>query len=496
MDILFPDDLQETPTIEFHSIEGESWMALNASASVIPAEAKDYRARKADENRATGPTGVFLEMEWAIDMDWYDHDASWQPYIPLKSDDSIEGPLSESGLDWFFDFGMSTPWELGDTENFFFPERTRSLIETDLANWSWFIDEVTTNHPFPRNSPRPRPYDRDIVLTGFSSCEALQAAAGVAKRTAIDYLGFLAWWTSTISRWEADLDAHMANQIRDLHLDRFRKRGVLVDLERQWQEINIPNLLQHGVPTAYPWSPYLSMLPRFRRLSPHVLEAYDERRLSRGGDVLSTDFDDWTDDMAVIKQFDHFFQEIPGAGRPDPDVRFDEDWEYYVVDFQGWSRCRVPMSVAQEYYVLFASTVVRENRSTVALFRRWEPLDNIVGDLPRLVERTEDGIERYSFVREPCEIREMHKFKHAPLPGQRFDLDGRPVLSLSSDGSRADSSIRRDRLQDGVAPSAGRWLRLMVSNSAQRARSRPSDSDSASQTHSASQMSSSNRMRD
>ena len=178
--------------------------------------------------------------------------------------------------------------------------------------------------------------------------------------------------------------------------------------------------------------------------------------------MLSTDFNDWTDDMAVIQQFDHFFQEIPGAGRPDPDVRFDEDWEYYVVDFQGWSRRRVPMSVAQEYYVLFASMVVRENCSTVALFRQWEPLDNIVGDLPCLVERTEDGIEWCSFVREPCEIREMHKFKHAPLLGQRFDLDGRPVLSLSSDGSHADSIDFRKELLPLQVDGLGSWCRTVL----------------------------------
>ena len=90
-------------------------------------------------------------------------------------------------------------------------------------------------------------------------------------------------------------------------------------------------------------------------------------------------------------------------GRPDPDVQFDDDWEYYVVDFQGWSRRRIPVSVAQEYYILFASTVDREDHGTVVLFRRWEPLDNLTDGLPHLTGLA--GVEGCnSVMRGSCEI--------------------------------------------------------------------------------------------
>lgn len=207
---------------------------------------------------------------------------------------------------------------------------------------------------------------------------------------------------------------------------------MLIDLEQHWQEVNIPNLLQHGVPIAYPWSPTLSMTPRFYGLAPRILQAYDKRRLSTGGEVLSTDFDDWTDEFVVIQQYDHFFQEISVNGRPDPDVRFDDDWDYYVVDFQGWSRCWIPIMVAQEYYILFASTVDREDLRTVVLFRRWEPLDNFDGGLPRLVRPAGEGEEYNSIARGSCKIREMHKFKHAPVSTRRYDLDGRLLSSHCS----------------------------------------------------------------
>ena len=499
MDFLFTDDQGKVPTIEFRSVGGDSWMALNASSIAIPGEAMDYRAQKADERRPTGPTGVFLEMEWALDMDWYDHDASWRPFIPLKPSDSSEGALSESGLDWFFEFDMSTPYIQGTGGGFTIPEHTRSTIDTDLTNWSWLIDEIATNHPFPYEASRPCPYDRGVITRGFDSCEELQAAGGIVKRTAVDYLGFLTWWMASISRWEANLDEQVTKQIKDLRLTQFHKRGVLVDLDRHWQEVNIPNLLRNGVPIAYLWTPSLSTSPRFRCLAPRILQAYDERRLSTGGEVRSTDFSDWADEFAVIQQYDHFFQEISSSGRPDPDVRFDDEWDFYVVDFQGWSRRRIPSSVAQEYYILFASTVERECQSTVVLFRRWEPLDNLMGGSPRFIGPTTDDESRSNFVRGSCEIREMHKFKHAPFSGRHFDIDGRLLLSLSPlDGSMGTTRHLRGATREEISPATGRWLRLMASDDKRRTRARYSDGDSmnSSQSRPTSHMSSSNRSRD
>ncbi|KIJ90559.1 hypothetical protein K443DRAFT_15120 [Laccaria amethystina LaAM-08-1] len=341
--------------------------------------------------------------------------------------------------------------------------------------------------------------DRGIITRGFSSCAELQAAGGVVKRTAIDYLGFLAWWTASISRWEADLDDQVTTQIKGLGLAQFRKRGVLIDLEQHWQEINIPNLLKNSVPIAYPWTPSLSMSPRFRCLAPRILQAYDERRLSTGGEVHSTDFNDWADEFSIIQQYDLFFQEIPSSGRPDPDVRFDDEWGFYVIDFQGWSRRRIPLSVAQEYYILFASTVERELHSTVVLFRRWEPLDNFAGGLPRLVGPTTEDESCSNFVRGSCEIREMHKFKHAPVSGKHFDMDGRPLLPLTpSDGSLGITRLLRDMTREEISPAAGRWLRLMASDDRRRIESRYSDGDSvsSSQSRPTSHMSSNHRSRD
>ena len=93
--------------------------------------------------------------------------------------------------------------------------------------------------------------------------EDLQTAGGAGRCTALDYLGFLNWWTISISGWDANLDFHIAKFIKALELDLFCKHGVLIERTRDWHEIKIPNLIQHHVPMAYPCTMPLTSIPHF-----------------------------------------------------------------------------------------------------------------------------------------------------------------------------------------------------------------------------------------
>jgi len=314
-------------------------------------------------------------MEWGLDMDWYDCEACWHPYIPLRMEDAEGEPLSKSGSDWFFDFDMTTPYDHLSMGVFIVPEPTREQIHTDITKWAWCIDNICSNHPFPPQTARPTMFDLGTLVQGFSTLQDLQAAGGICKHTAVDHLGFLTWWTLSVSRWDANLDHHVVAVIKCLHLH-FHRRGVLVDLEQDWQEINMPNLIRHQVPVAYLWTPALTSLPRFTSLPPRVLVAYDQMCSSLGREICSDDILDLQSDFAVIKDFDHFFQSIYSGGHPDPDVEFDDDWSYYVVNFQGWMRRQIPLRITRHYYLLFASSVSREGRLQIILFCRWELLDN------------------------------------------------------------------------------------------------------------------------
>ena len=250
-----------------------------------------------------------------------------------------------------------------------------------------------------------------------------------------DYLGFLTWWTSSVSCWDANLDHHVVNTIRDLQLHRFRRRGVLVDLERHWREINIPNLLQHKIPIAYPWSSALASIPCFTGLAPHVLTMYDQLRGALARDVHSSELQGLSSDFAVMRRFDHYFQELHPEGRPDSDVIFNDNWSYFMVDFQGWSRRQIQLRVACHYYLLFASSVGMEDESNVVLFHRWEPLGNLLVEQPSAMQ----DVEESGVVRGTGEIRDLHKYNHAPTDGSHVDLDGQPQCSAClPDGSHRD----------------------------------------------------------
>ena len=460
MDILFTDDAGKVPSPEFRTIGQTDWVALNTFSSAIPVEAMDYKAKRGQDHRSKGPTGVYLEMEWGLDLDWYDHNASWRPYIPLKSEDTDETSVSKSGHDWFFDFESTTPWRQLSTGVFIVPEETRARIDDDLLNLSGCIDEIATNHPFPFSSARPPPHDLGLLLRAFDTSEELQAVGCAAKRIAVDYLGFLSWWTTSISGWDAELDHHIVAYLKDIRLHRFRKRGVLVDLEKDWRHVNIPNLIRHQVPVAYPWSSSLAATPRFTILSPTVLQVYDEQRQAAQEELPSAALQGLDEDILTILKFDHFFQELCGEGRPDPDVEFDEEWQYYVVDFQGWSRRCIPLSVAKEYYVRFGSSIGHEDGGTMVLFRRWESMDNLSTMAQPAQSLGSEG--SMSMVRGSLEIRELHRSKHAPGRDALFDRDGRSFSQRDFRGI----PLRRTRSQharrrDNASLTSQRWLAQM-----------------------------------
>lgn len=105
MDFLPLDGSGLVPQVDFRTIGNDLWVGLNASCEFIPLEASayaDYQStqRVSDDFRAKGPTGLNLEMEWALDADWFDPEAGWRPYLPLPSGKAEE---------WYYQLDQSTP---------------------------------------------------------------------------------------------------------------------------------------------------------------------------------------------------------------------------------------------------------------------------------------------------------------------------------------------------------------------------------------------------
>jgi hypothetical protein len=168
----------------------------------------------------------------------------------------------------------------------------------------------------------------------------------------LEILGAIRW----IVAWDDDNEANLGFVRKDVEamgvdLDkRFSEwqlqlpggRGVLIDLSRDWRDINIALYVDHGIPVHYIWTEELQLDPRFRSLNPTFLGAFGEgllhqplpdwvERPSTGKPLVTTNRADqflqlYYPPRAVIK----LLSGVKGSKMQD-----------FVVDFEGWKARRV-----------------------------------------------------------------------------------------------------------------------------------------------------------
>jgi len=137
------------------------------------------------------------------------------------------------------------------------------------------VEHMARNVLFPE---APSPGCLDGTFQNFPS---LQRRFAEIQHSFLDLLGALRWLMVIDDDAENNLNyvakrlgmANIETHLIDWHLRESGGRGVLIDLRRDWMEINIPLYLEHGVPVHYIWSPTLQGDPRFRSLSPPVVQA-------------------------------------------------------------------------------------------------------------------------------------------------------------------------------------------------------------------------------
>jgi len=120
--------------------------------------------------------------------------------------------------------------------------------------------------------------------------------------------------------------------------------------------------------------------------------------------------------------------------------------------------------VAHRYYLHFASLVNSGNLSSTVLFCHWELLDNFSLEQPLPISVMED-VEESSVVQEMREIRELHKYNHAPIDGAHFDLDGQPLYSTQSTDNFIRDKLKRRSWHPGDSTSR-QWLQQMTDDQA------------------------------
>ena len=455
MDFLPLDGSGLVPQVDFRTIGNDLWVGLNSRCELIPSEAPayiDYQSNQhiSDDFRAKGLTGLYLEMEWALDADWYDPDAGWRPFLPLPSEGSGE---------WYYQLNQNTPPdpESASPHLTIFP-RLLSSMENDLKLLESCVVAVAKSSIFPLRAMRPGWYDFAQLRGPFDSIQSLESFGANVKRQALDYLGFLAWWTLSTSGWDLYVPQEIVDSILDFGLEDRPKRGVLIDLGRDWRQISIPHLLRHRIPIFYRWNESLQNTCRFLSLSPAILQAFDKlRQTTPDGKVFAADLPDFANDFEIMKDYDEFFQRRVFHNKPAPDLEFREDWHYAVVDFQGWMYRPIDLETAKEFAKRFSSHIVRRENRTSIIFRQWEAfhIDESIAEPAGHADWTCGS----DLVRGNVEIREIHRSFFAPVQNQRFNLNGFPDYGASLDD---------EDLQPGRPVS---WVEAMTSAEAAPSRS-------------------------
>lgn len=179
MDYLPLDNLGMVPAMDFRCISNEQWISLNTNCDSILLEAAAFidhhrMQRIADNFQPKGPTGLYLDMEWALDADWFDPDAGWRSYLPLP----VEG-----ASEWYFQLDQSTPVDPNTIPplHTIFP-RHLSTMEGNLHMLENCIVAVMKSSIFPMRGARLGRYDYEKLRGPFDSMETLEAFGANVKR--------------------------------------------------------------------------------------------------------------------------------------------------------------------------------------------------------------------------------------------------------------------------------------------------------------------------
>ena len=187
MDFLPLDGQGMVPTVDFRRISNDQWVGLNASCDSIPLEAAAFinhqrTQRISDDFQPKGPTGLFLDMEWALDADWFDPDAGWRPYLPLPAEGSSE---------WYFQLDQSMPADLTTIPplHTIFP-RLLSTMEDDLRALEGCVMAISQSSIFPIRGARLGNYNYIGLQGPFDSIQTLtnrsEPRIGIASDDPVD----------------------------------------------------------------------------------------------------------------------------------------------------------------------------------------------------------------------------------------------------------------------------------------------------------------------
>lgn len=401
------------------------WVGLNSDTSLIPDSAIVFRnlpdpGWSVDDFSDSGQT---LPFDNARDPDWYRFDEQWAPWTPTSflSQQRLRYDLLETAVPVEEQNGG---WSMAEIQ--------RQECSLDLTQVQACIRYVVDfDERVSRHMTVPGVFPTRRLAEVYPTQKLVQINAAKAKRSVLHSIGWLAWWTTIIVNWEKELSDSAVHQISSLVSTVKSKRGVICDLDRDWQTINIPLYLQNDIPFFYLWDFEARSDERFSRLNPGLNMTYWAVRQGTQLDLIP-DLEE-TDINKIAHQatkLDHFFQEIFAYQGTD-EAPILHTYSVYIIDFEGWKRRPVERSdttlaLLVKFYHYQVLEEEEDSRYKTVIFWRWRKRQPHDEYLRRQYKASLPGEDSSTL------IRELYQFNYAPKPGTTYDRETGLITSRQS----------------------------------------------------------------
>ncbi|EDQ98425.1 uncharacterized protein LACBIDRAFT_302374 [Laccaria bicolor S238N-H82] len=453
MEFLYTDGDGIVPTSGREVMPAGEWIALNASAGKIPStdvfqQALEDRAFQLEETCAR-PTA----WTWTKEPAWFSQRYHWDAWNVIES-----FPDENDNVPWYFNKGSAPIINNGGKFYLATDLREKAM---DLLSRLWLcVESVVSNHPFIKGTDHPLKFNYLRLQSGWDSADSVDSITREARAKALEFLGFLNWWTSSVTRWDFSLHPWMVDFIRTFQLRSLKKRGVFLDLVRNWHHLNIAHLLAEDVPVYYFWMDDHTQYPSLTQLSPRILQAYHDActALDRT-EVDAEEIMGYDEEITTIRRHDEFLQLHSPPDHISSPLFIDipATATVYIVDFEGWARRPITdFVIVKDYAEKFHFFIDLEMTGGMVTIWRWKPRVTNPGSGQKA--GTEGSGISVEAKRGNREIREIFKSLYAPSPKESFDKWGRLRLpgEVSSDSSAGspnpNASPQRDEASVTMLP--------------------------------------------
>ncbi|KAJ6472382.1 hypothetical protein C8R47DRAFT_1221888 [Mycena vitilis] len=403
--------------------EGLSWYGIGGHCrESIPVNALDYIDNvdylKLTHQDDFDDVGRYLALEPATQPDWRRPEEHYRGWMPLAPEEGMP-------TEWWQSLETATPVQQSSAGLWQIQEDHLQKMVGDLVSFRDGVEALCEHPKYDTYIACPDLFDIDCLHKSYETMREVQITAAHGKRSMLEMFGHMGSWIATVADWAEGLPEPIVAKILSWNLLSRPKRGFLISMSRDWQDIDLGHLIQNKVPLYYVWGLFEAYDTRFRRLDPTVMGMYRDA-CERAG-VLSL----WGDEVAGMERsfkecarFDVFLQwrRDPTSTKNLSAPVLGQDLgpiSYQVRDFDTWGRRSLAEDEKWQDLDKLYHHVVVESRfegATVVVFQRFHRKPRPLALLDGVDFMEEDVVET-----DLSEIRERFKGRCAPKVGQIFD---------------------------------------------------------------------------